>query len=102
MLHLGSSHYRASRSRDLLQLKRYLDAETVVVAHLLGRVKCRGMLGALLVESAGGLRFRPGTGFSDAEREAPPAVGSTITYKDLGTTRHGLPRFASFMRMRAE
>ncbi|MFT5032892.1 MAG: DNA ligase-1, partial [Bacteroidia bacterium] len=51
MLHLGSSHYRASRSRDLLQLKRYLDAETVVVAHLPGRVKCRGMLGALLVES---------------------------------------------------
>lgn len=100
MLHLGSSHYRASRSEDLLKLKRYDDAEAVVVAQLPGQGKYRGMLGALLVESADGLRFKLGTGFSDAERKAPPAIGSIVTYQYLGRTRHGLPRFASFMRVR--
>ena len=102
MLHEGSARYRAGRSNDLLKVKRHEDAEAVVVAHLPGRGKYAGMLGSLLVEMPDGRRFRLGTGFSDEERRRPPPVGATVTYKHYGTTRNGIPRFASFLRVRAD
>jgi len=40
-----------------------------------------------------------GTGFSNKERRNPPAVGTVITYKFTGTTKKGLPKFASFLRI---
>ena len=43
-----------------------------------------------------GRRFRIGTGFSNKERKNPPAVGTVITYKFTGTTKKGMPKFASF------
>lgn len=100
MLHRGSSLYQASRSDDLLKLKTYEDAEAVVVGHLPGKGKYEGMLGALLVETPEKLRFRIGTGFTDAQRANPPPIGSTVTYKYYGKTRNGIPRFASFLRVR--
>ena len=100
MLHRDASCYRAGRSDDLLKVKPYEDAEARVVAHLPGRGKYAGMLGALLVEDADGRRFRIGTGFSDAERLAPPPLGSLVTFKYHGLTARGLPRFASFLRVR--
>ena len=100
MLHEGSARYRAGRSNDLLKVKRHEDAEAVVVAHLPGRGKYAGMLGSLLVEMPDGRRFRLGSGFSDEERRRPPPVGATVTYKHYGTTRNGIPRFASFLRVR--
>ena len=102
MLHRGSSLYTAGRSGDLLKVKRYDDAEAVVVGHLPGKGRLAGMLGALLVEMPDGRRFRLGTGMSDAERREPPPPGATVTYKYYGTTRNGLPRFASFLRVREE
>lgn len=102
MLHLGSSSYRAGRTRDLLKVKPYLDAEARVLEHLPGKGKYTGMLGSLLVESAPGRRFRIGTGFSDAERKSPPPIGSIITYKYHGYTDAGLPRFSSYLRVREE
>ncbi|HSH47191.1 MAG TPA: hypothetical protein VK991_01175 [Halomonas sp.] len=41
-----------------------------------------------------------GTGFTDADRLHPPAIGSLITFRYLGYTATGLPRFASFLRVR--
>lgn len=101
MLHRDGSHYRAGRSNDLLKVKPYLDAEARVIAHLPGKGKYTGMLGSLLVEEPDGTRFRIGTGFSDAERRNPPPVGSIITFKYHGRTSGGLPRFASFLRIRS-
>lgn len=100
MLRKGDSHYRAGRSDDLLKLKHFEDAEAVVVAHLPGAGKYTGMLGALLVELPDGRRFRLGSGFSDAERRNPPAIGAVVTYKHHGYTGNGIPRFASFLRQR--
>ncbi len=100
MLHLGSAGYRAARSDDLLKLKRHDDAEAIVIAHLPGKGKYRGMMGALLVELPDGQRFKIGTGFSDQQRVAPPPLGSLITYKYYGLTDRGIPRFASFLRLR--
>lgn len=100
MLHSGDSLYRAGRSDDVLKVKRYDDAEALVVGHTPGKGKYEGMLGALVVKGRDGRRFRLGTGFSDSERASPPAVGSTVSYKFFGLTATGLPRFASFMRIR--
>jgi DNA ligase-1 len=100
MLHLASSVYKNARSDDLLKLKKHFDAEAVVINHLPGKGKYKGMLGSIVVETADKKRFKIGTGFSDAERRNPPAIGSTITYKYFGLTNKGVPRFASFMRVR--
>lgn len=100
MLHRGTSLYHAGRTDDLLKLKTLYDAEATVIGHLPGRGKYRGLLGALLVTTADGKIFRIGTGLSDAERRKPPPIGSTITYRYRGLTRKGVPRFASFLRIR--
>ena len=102
MLHKGGSLYTAGRSDDLLKLKAHEDAEAVVIGHLPGKGRLTGMLGALLVETPKGLRFRLGTGFSDEQRRNPPPLGATVTYKHYGRTRNGVPRFASFLRVRDE
>ena len=102
MLRDGRSLHRAGRSDDLLKLKTYEDAEAVVVAHLPGKGKYTGQLGSLLVEMPDGRRFRLGTGFTDADRRDPPHLGATVTYKYTGTTVNGIPRFASFLRVRDE
>lgn len=100
MLRHRHSRYSASRNQDLLKLKRFQDAEARVLAHLPGQGKYQNMLGALLVKTADGRRFRLGTGFSDQQRQQPPPVGAIVTYRYRGETAQGLPRFASFMRMR--
>ena len=100
MLHLASSSYKSGRSDDLLKLKKHFDAEAVVIAHLPGKGKYEGLLGSMLVETPEKIRFKIGSGFSDDERKKPPAIGSTITYKYFGLTGKGIPRFASFMRVR--
>ncbi len=102
MLRDGRSLHRPGRSDDLLKLKTHQDAEAIVVAHLPGKGKYQGMMGSLLVEMPEGQRFKLGTGFTDAERRNPPPIGATVTYKHFGTTANGVPRFASFMRVRSD
>ncbi len=102
MLHRASALYQLQRTEDLRKLKPFQDAEAVVVAHLPGKGKYAGMLGSLLVELQDGTRFRLGTGFSDAERASPPAIGTTLTFRHNGYTRHGKPRFARFLRLRPD
>jgi DNA ligase-1 len=102
MLHRGASLYRAGRSDDLIKVKTHEDTEARVVAHLPGKGRHAGRLGALLVETPSGQRFRLGAGFSDADRERPPPVGSWVTYRFRGTHDGGLPRFASFVRERED
>jgi DNA ligase-1 len=99
MLHRGASLYRAGRSADLLKVKAYQDAEALVVGHVPGKGKYRGMLGALEVRDDQGRRFRIGAGFTDAQRRDPPPVGSRITFRYRGRTELGIPRFASFLRL---
>jgi len=102
MLHRADAPYVTGRSDVLLKLKLTYDAEAKVVAHTPGRGKYKGKLGALVVETPEGLRFKLGTGFSDAQRENPPAIGSTVTYTYRDKTKKGKPKFASFLRVRDE
>ena len=102
MLHKADALYLTGRSDALLKLKPYYDAEATVIGHTPGRGKYKGKLGALLVETPEGIRFKLGTGFSDAQRENPPKVGSLVTYSYHDKTKNGRPKFASFLRVRVD
>jgi DNA ligase 1 len=102
MLRQPGSKYQVGRSITLLKVKTFHDAEARVVGHEPGAGRHKGRLGALLVEMADGTKFSVGTGFSDAERDRPPAVGSTITFRYQELSDAGVPRFPSFIGIRAE
>ncbi len=102
MLHRGDAPYRAVRNDDLLKVKTHEDAEARVVGHFPGQGRHTGRLGALQVETPEGVRFRLGTGFTDAQREHPPALGEWVTYRYRGVSAKGVPRFASFLRARPD
>ncbi len=102
MLHLADAPYVTGRSNVLLKLKLQLDTEAKVVAHIPGKGKYKGMLGALEVRTPAGVLFRIGTGFSDETRNNPPVIGSTITYTYRDLTKNGVPRFASYLRERID
>lgn len=100
MLREPGSRYEAGRSSTLLKVKRFHDAEARVLEHLPGAGRHKGRLGALLVALPDGTEFSVGTGFTDAEREAPPPVGSAITFRYQELSDRGVPRFPSFVRVR--
>jgi DNA ligase-1 len=102
MLHRDGAHYQARRSDDLLKVKPHEDAEAQVVAHVPGQGRHAGRLGALRVRTADGRVFQLGSGLSDALRQQPPAVGTWVTYRFRGLHGSGLPRFATFVRVRAD
>lgn len=102
VLHRADAAWQPGRSDSLVKWKPIADADAVVVGHVPGRGRLEGRLGALRVRQADGSTFLVGTGFSDAERAAPPALGSTITFTHRGFTATGVPRFASFLRVRVD
>jgi len=102
MLRQPESCYESGRSSTLLKVKRFLDAEARVVDHEPGKGRHKGRLGALICELTGGVRFAVGSGFTDAERERPPAIGSTITFRYQELTDRGVPRFPTYVRIRSD
>ena len=100
MLHRADAPWLTGRNDALLKLKPLQDAEARVVAYVGGHGKYAGMVGALEVEAADGRRFRLGSGLSDELRRHPPPIGTTITYRYRDLTATGLPRFASYWRVR--
>lgn len=100
MLHHQNALYHIGRTANIMKLKPFDDADGEVIEHLPGKGKYKGMLGAIRVKTADGIIFKIGSGFSDNERESPPEVGSIVTFKYSGKTRQGVPRFASFLRVR--
>ena len=57
-------------------------------------------MGALLLEMPNGKKFALGTGFTDAQRVSPPPIGVHVSYRYRDRTPQGLPKFASFLRVR--
>ena len=102
MLHRADALYETGRSETLLKVKPWDDAEAVVVGHLSGKGKYVGLTGALRVRTPEGVEFALGSGLSDAQRRDPPPIGATVTYRYRDLTNSGLPRFASFLRVRQE
>jgi DNA ligase-1 len=102
MLHQGSAYYHVGRTAHIMKLKKHNDAEAVVIAHIEGKGKYQGLLGAIQVKTNEGIIFKIGSGFSDRERHKPPAIGSLITFKYNGKTQAGIPRFARFFRVKEQ
>jgi DNA ligase-1 len=102
MLRQPGSHYEVGRSTTLLKVKTFHDAEGRVVEHLPGRGRHAGRLGAVVVELPNGLTFSVGTGFTDAQRQVPPPIGTIVTYRYQELTDRGVPRFPSFVRLRSD
>jgi DNA ligase-1 len=100
VLHRADALWQAGRSQALLKLKPLHDAEAQVIAHLPGRGKYAGQVGALRVRGEDGIEFQIGSGLSDADRLHPPAIGAQVSYIYRGKTPAGVPRFASFLRVR--
>lgn len=93
--------YTSGRSNSYLKLKPQQDAECTVVAHHQGKGKYVNQLGAISCQNAHGT-FRIGSGFKDHDRAHPPAIGTLITYRHRGFTSKGLPRFATYLRVRSD
>ena len=102
ILHRADASYETGRSASVLKIKPLHDAEARVIAHIAGRGRHIGRLGALRVLNEQGVSFLLVTGFSDAQREHPPAIGTLVSYSHHGLTADGVPRFASCLRLRSE
>jgi len=100
MLHRSNALWQAGRTDALFKFKPELDEEGLVVGHQAGKERLKGQTGALLLQMPSGQRFALGTGLSDALRRDPPPVGTWVTYRYRDRTPSGLPRFASFLRVR--
>lgn len=100
VLHRADAEWKPGRSNALRKLKPLPDEDARVVAHLPGKGRHAGRLGALVLQLPNGQRFALGTGLTDAERDTPPPVGSVVTFRYRDHTPTGLPRFASFLRVR--
>jgi len=96
--------YTTGRSREILKVKSSFDAEAIVVGHLTGTGRNAGRLGSLVVElqSDRAVRFRIGSGFTDLQRDNPPAAGTVISFRYFGFYASGIPKFPSFLRVRED
>jgi DNA ligase-1 len=100
VLHRADAPFVSGRSPAVLKLKPLDDAEAEVIGHVEGRGRLQGRLGALRVRTVDGTVFLIGTGLTDAVRDNPPPVGAWVTYTHRGLTERGVPRFASYLRLR--
>ncbi|RLB88137.1 MAG: DNA ligase [Deltaproteobacteria bacterium] len=94
--------YYTGRSAHVLKVKNFQDMEGIVIGLNRGKGKYRKMMGSLTLRLANGIVFKLGTGFTDQLRKTPPPLGTSVTFKYNGFTKNGIPKFASFLRVRQE
>ncbi|KAJ3119220.1 DEAH (Asp-Glu-Ala-His) box polypeptide 34 [Nowakowskiella sp. JEL0407] len=97
MLRKPKSQYEGKRSKTLLKVKSFYDAEAVVEGYEDGKGKHAGVVGALKCRMESGKKFKIGTGLSDKERASPPKIGDIVTYRFQELTPDGIPRFPSYV-----
>ena len=100
VLHRADALWQAGRTEALFKFKPQADDEARVVGYQAGKGRLQGLTGALLLETPQGQRFALGAGLSDVLRRNPPPLGTWVTYSYRDRTPSGLPRFASFVRVR--
>jgi len=100
MLREAGSQYEEGRSKTLLKVKSFFDAEATITGYTAGRGRHKGRVGALEVEW-NGVEFKVGTGLNDAQRNNPPAIGTKVTFRYQEVNKStGKPRFPSFVAAR--
>lgn len=68
MLNITDGYYQTKRTKDLLKIKEFFDADVVVKDVFEGDGKLKGTLGGIIVDYKG-YDVRVGTGFDDASRD---------------------------------
>jgi DNA ligase-1 len=101
VLHRADALWKPGRSDALFKLKPEMDDEAEVIGYQPGKGRHAGLTGALVVRTSDGVEFELGSGLSDAQRRDPPALGSWVTYRYQARTPQGVPRFATYVRVRA-
>lgn len=94
--------YHTGRSAHVLKVKRARDMEGLVIGINKGKGKYEHAMGSLTLELENGIIFKLGTGFTDRIRNNPPSVGTIVTFKYHGFSKNGVPKFASFLRVRSD
>jgi hypothetical protein len=102
MLREPKSRYQHGRSWSLLKVKVMHDAEARVEGHAPGKGRHQGRMGGLECVLPNGNTFTVGTGFTDAQRNKPPKIGSVITFRYQELSDAGNPRFPTFQRVRED
>lgn len=102
MIRQPKSKYERTRSKTLLKIKKFYDAEAIVIGHEKGKGRNQFVCGALRCKMACGVEFSVGSGLSDKDRRNPPKIGSIITYKFQELTKGGHPRFPTFLGIRID
>lgn len=109
MLREPKSTYTHGRSRSLLKVKTFHDADAIVRGYTPGTGKHVNVTGALVCEmldpktgNANGKTFKVGTGLTDLQRKNPPKIGAVIIYKYQELSNSGNPRFPSYVGERAD
>ncbi len=92
--------YIAKRTNKALKVKTFLDKECRIIAYNKGHGKYQNLMGSVTCKMDNNVTFKIGSGFSDKQRENPPAIGSLITFKYKEMTKYGKPRFPVFLRVR--
>ena len=102
MIREPGSKYAHKRSSTLLKLKKFHDAEAEIIGYNDGTGKYSGVVGSLLcrMDKTSGKTFKCGSGLTDDDRKNPPPIGSLITYRYQETTKDGVPRFPTYVRVR--
>ncbi|KAJ3123364.1 hypothetical protein HK098_002006 [Nowakowskiella sp. JEL0407] len=102
MLRQPKSFYEGTRSKTLLKVKSFYDAEAIVEGHKEGSGKNVGLCGALLCKMENGTKFKIGSGLTDNDRRKPPKKGAIVTYRFQELTADGVPRFPTFVGVRID
>lgn len=91
------------RDRSGIDFKKkpHSDSDAVVIDQIPGKGSRHNVTGSVLVRDRAGAEFRLPLR-SEMSRQSPPAVGSVVTFTFQGLTKHGKPRHAEFLAVRAE
>ena len=100
MLRKPGSLYEGRRSSTLLKAKKFFDLEVEVVGYEAGKKANKGKTGGLIVRMDDGKEFNVGTGLTAKERDNPPPIGCRVTISFTTRTKYGIPKCASFVRIR--
>lgn len=95
----SQGYYENTRSKSMLKVKRFHDAEAIVQKHLKGTGRLCFTMGAIEVINNDGITFKIGSGFTDKERSKPPKIGSVVTYRYFELSKDNVPRFPTFVRV---
>eukprot|EP00040_Diaphanoeca_grandis_P013803 m.69699 g.69699 ORF g.69699 m.69699 type:complete len:349 (-) comp24130_c0_seq1:144-1190(-) len=97
MLRMPKSVYEQKRHSSLLKVTKFETDEGIVISYEPGKGRLEGDMGAINLEKRDGVIIRIGTGFTDAQRKSPPAIGSVLMFRHRGYNVSGQPRFAAYV-----